>query len=122
MFGENSGFFSVRHICNARQNRGQAGPCEARARNSRNLAASFRFRASDGSAPLNEVLTGLKWGNRTPMQSDRNCVFSALGGGGWPSIWLICHDKGEYFHEENSSSNSRDVGSPEHRGLRSIRR
>lgn len=74
------------------------------------------------AAVLNEALTRLESETRTPMQSDRDCVFSALGGGGWPSVWLIRHDKGEYFHEENSSSNSRGVGSPEHRGLRTIRR
>jgi hypothetical protein len=41
MFGEISGFFSVRHICNAREAQAQTGPYDVSAQNSRNLEASF---------------------------------------------------------------------------------
>ncbi|MFY9896526.1 MAG: hypothetical protein WAK67_01905, partial [Xanthobacteraceae bacterium] len=49
MFGNTSGFCGVRHICNAREAGGEIGSHDLRAQNSRNLDASSRKRAADGS-------------------------------------------------------------------------
>jgi len=48
MFGEISGFFSVRHICNAREPQAQTGPYDVSAQNSRNLEAGSRLRVAVG--------------------------------------------------------------------------
>src|SRR5262249_20266383 len=92
MFGEISGFFGVRHICNAREAcmSSPALCCEwpkfAQFGGQSSIARYRWFPNSVGLPPsaavLNEALTRLESETRTPMQSDRDCVFSALGGGG----------------------------------------
>jgi hypothetical protein len=48
MFGKISGFFSVRHICNAREAEAQTGPYDVGAQNSRNWRPVLDLRAANG--------------------------------------------------------------------------